>query len=87
MTNDGTSPILLGTLIALLFGSTIFTFGYLKAKMERANSDYKKTRDSLPGLRKDFWGLWRSAFKFGFWVVLVGFVLVAWVIQDAQARP
>lgn len=87
MTNDGTSPILMGAMIALLLGSAIFTFGHLKARMERANADYKKTKGDLPNLRKAFWRLWVSAFKVGFWVALVGFVLVMWVIRDAQAQP
>jgi ABC-type Fe3+ transport system permease subunit len=85
--NDAASPVLMGVLIAVLIGSTVFAFGYLKAKVERANSDYKKTKASLPGLRKGYWQLWVSAAKVGFWVFLVGFFLVAWVINDAKAHP
>jgi hypothetical protein len=84
---EATSPVLMGSLVALLIGSTVFSFGYLKAKVERANDDYKKTKASLPGMRKSYWNLWLSAVKVGFWVAVVGFALVAWVIHDAKATP
>lgn len=81
--ND-TSPVLMGTFISLLIGSTVFTFGYLKAKLERANQDYKTTKGAVTPLRKAYWNLWWSAVKVGFWVVLVGFVLITWAVQDAK---
>lgn len=84
---EAASPVLMGSLIALLIGSTVFSFGYLKAKVERANSDYKKTKEILPGMRKAYWELWLSAVKVGFWVFVVGFLLVIWVINDAKATP
>lgn len=84
---EATSSVLTGSLIALLIGSTVFSFGYLKAKVERANSDYKKTKESLPGMRKAYWELWLSAVKVGFWVFVVGFMLIAWVIHDTKATP
>lgn len=82
---ETTSPVMMGALIAVLGASTVFSFGYLKAKVERANTDYKKTKQSLPGLRKAYWGLWASALKVGFWIFIVGFALIAWVISDAKA--
>jgi ABC-type Fe3+ transport system permease subunit len=83
---EATSPVLMGSLVALMIGSTVFSFGYLKAKLERANSDYKKTKQSLPGLRKSYWELWASAMKVGVWVFVVGFILIAWIITDAKAH-
>jgi ABC-type Fe3+ transport system permease subunit len=80
-----TSPALLGTLIALLISSTVFSFGYLKAKLGQANEDYKTTKGKVTPLRKAYWVLWWDAAKVGFWVFLVGFILVAWVIHDAKA--
>lgn len=85
MNGSDTSPALVGTLTAILISSTVFSFGVLKAKLGRANEDYKKTRDSVGGLRKAYWTLWWDAVKVGFWVVLVGLILAAWVIHDAKA--
>lgn len=78
------SPVLLGVLIALLGASTAFSFGYLKHRLERSNSDYKDTKAKVVPLRKAYWLAWWAAVKVGFWVFIVGFILVAWVFSDAQ---
>lgn len=72
------------TVIVLLAGGTIYVFGYARAVMHRANSDYKKTKAILPDLRKDFWRGWWKAVKVGFWVVLGVVFLVMWTVHDAR---
>lgn len=84
MTTAESSPAVPTVLIVLLIGSTLVSFGYLKAVMDRANSDYKKTKAGLPGLRKDFWRAWWRAVKVGFFVFVAGIVLVAWVVHDVR---
>lgn len=74
-------------LIVLIIGGTIYLFGYLRAVMHRANRDYKTTKAALPNLRKGFWAAWWAAVKIGFWVVLAGVILVAWVVRDARDVP
>jgi hypothetical protein len=81
---ERTSPVLLGVLIALLGSSTAFTFGYLKHKLERTGGDLRDTRAKITPLRKAYWLVWWAAVKTGFWVAVIGFVLVAWVIHDAK---
>lgn len=71
-------------LIVLLIGSTLITFGYLKAVMDRANSDYKKTKSGLPGMRKDFWRAWWKMVKLGIVVAIVGFLMVTWIVHDVR---
>lgn len=73
--------------ILLLGGATIFVFGAGWAVMKRANSDYKKTKASLPGMRKDFWRAWWAMIKVGFWVGVVFVVLVVWAVQDVKDAP
>ena len=84
VTEDRTSPVLLGVLIAILGTSTAFTFGYLKHRLEQAGADYRDTRAKITPLRKAYWLVWWAAVKTGFWVVLIGFFLIAWVIHDAK---
>jgi ABC-type Fe3+ transport system permease subunit len=84
VTEEETSPVLLGVLIALLGTSTAFSFGYLKHRLERANSDYKDTKAKVLPLRKAYWAAWWAATKVGFWVFIIGLLLVAWVLNDAQ---
>lgn len=86
MSGGDSSPVLVGTLIAILISSTVFSFGVLKAKVSRANADYKDTKGKVSPLRKAYWVLWWDAAKIGFWVFVVGFILVAWVIHDAKAN-
>lgn len=86
VTEDRTSPVLLGVLIALLGSTAAFTFGYLKGRWERANQDYNDTRAKIVPLRKAKWlALWAMT-KTGFWVILIGGFLIAWVIHDANGR-
>jgi ABC-type Fe3+ transport system permease subunit len=82
--SDESSPALPAFLIVLLISSTVFAFGYLKARMDQANQDYKDTVAKVPKLRKAFWAAWWGAVKVGFWVFVAGFLLVAWVIHDAR---
>ncbi len=74
-------------LIVIIIGGTIYAFGYLRAVMHRANKDYKTTKAAVPALRKGFWRAWWSAVKVGFWVVLAGIVLVAWMVRDVRETP
>jgi hypothetical protein len=67
--------------LVLLIGGTIYVFGYLRAVMHRANVDYKKTKEGLPGMRKAFWAAWWSAVKVGFWVLLIVAFLIVWMIR------
>lgn len=71
-------------LIVLIIGGIIYTFGYLRAVMHRANSDYKKTKAGLPGMRKDFWRAWWAAVKVGFWVLVAAGILITWMVQDVR---
>lgn len=81
---DGASyPTLL---VVLIIGGTIYTFGYLRAVMHRANKDYKTTKAALPTLRKGFWAAWWAAVKIGFWVCVALLALIAWVIADAKGQ-
>jgi ribose/xylose/arabinose/galactoside ABC-type transport system permease subunit len=73
------------TLLAvIIIGGTIYTFGYARAVMHRANSDYKKTKAALPGMRKTFWATWWAAVKVGFWVLIALALLIAWVMHEAR---
>lgn len=73
------------TLIVVLLGSTLITFGYLKAVMDRANRDYKTTKAGLPVLRKAFWAAFWGAVKVGFWLVVAALFLIGWVIHEVNA--
>jgi hypothetical protein len=78
------APLLM---LLLIGGGIIYAFGYARAVMHRANSDYKKTKAAVPGLRKDFWSTWWRAVKTGFWIAL-GLVMVGmWAWHDAKGRP
>jgi hypothetical protein len=70
--------------VLLLAGSTIMGFGYLLAVARRANSDYKKVKAGLPGMRKDFWRAWWAATKVGFFVILGAFLLITWAVRDVR---
>lgn len=83
VTEDRTSPVLLGVLIAILGSSAAFTFGYLKGKWDRARADYLDTRAKVVPLRKAKWLVFWAMTKTGFWVILVGAFLIFWVIHDA----
>lgn len=76
-------PVIL--FLAIGFG-VIYTFGYLRAVMHRANSDYKKTKAGLPAMRKFFWLSWWNTVKAGFWIAVGIFVLGAWLFHDSKGR-
>lgn len=79
-------PAIPTTLIVILIGSTLITFGYLKAVADRANSDYKKTKAGLPLMRKAFWSAFWKMIKLGFWVALAAFALITWIIVEAKTN-
>ncbi len=68
----------------LIIGGTIYAFGYARAVMHRANTDYKKTKEALPGLRKGFWAAWWTAAKAGFWILIAFALLLAWARAEAS---
>lgn len=81
-TRGNAAPIVL---IVLIIGGVIYSFGYLRAVLHRSNKDYKTVKSSVPKMRRGFWSAWWAAAKIGFWVVLAGFVLVAWMINDSRS--
>jgi hypothetical protein len=70
--------------IVLLAAAIIYGFGYRVAVNKRANADYKDTKAILPVRRKAYWMTLWAAIKVGFWVILSGALLVAWVAHDAR---
>lgn len=81
-----TSGASLPTLTAVLvIGAVRVGFGYRLAVTHRANSDYKKTKAGLPGMRKAFWEALWAAVKFGFWMVIAFALLLSWVVHEARA--
>ena len=73
-------------LIVLVIAGIIYVFGYVRAVMHRANSDYKKTKALVPGLRKGFWKAWWAAVKVGAGVLIAVAILVYWGVSDARER-
>lgn len=71
-------------IIVLLTASVIFLAGYRHAVMHRANSDYKKTKAAVPGLRKGFWAAWRALIKVAFVVALIMVSLIFWWLRGAR---
>jgi hypothetical protein len=85
---DIAGPVLV---ILVLGGGTVYGLGYLMAVMRRNRSDYIKTRDLLPGMRKDYWkSLW-STIKTGGIVFLIFVALLMWWIRgddrDGEVTP
>lgn len=78
------SPALMTLILLGATGSVLVGVGYFKAVMDRANTDYKKSKAGLPGLRKAFWSAWWKAFKLGFWVFIGALILIAWVLHDLR---
>ncbi len=71
-------------ILVLIISGIIYTFGYVRAVFHRANFDYKKTKEGLPGMRKTVWRTaWRMV-KIGFWVLVALGILVVWGVRDAQ---
>ena len=82
---QGLSPLVI-VIIVLIIAGIIYTFGYARAVFHRANSDYKKTKEGLPGMRKTVWQtLWRTV-KVGFGVVILIGILIFWGVNDARQQ-
>jgi hypothetical protein len=79
--SSASGPTLLAVLI---IGGVIYAFGYARAVMHRANTDYKKTKAALPDLRKGFWAAWWAAVKVGFWILIGLALLIAWAVAEAR---
>ncbi len=73
---------LVAVIIVLIVAGIIYSFGYLRAVMHRANRDYKTTKAALPKMRRGFWHAWWAAVKIGFFVVLAVVVLGWWAVRD-----
>lgn len=73
---------LIAVVIVLIVAGIIYSFGYLRAVMHRANKDYKSTKAAVPNLRKGFWRAWWAAVKIGFLVVIAVVVLGWWAVRD-----
>ncbi len=70
--------------VVIIVGGVIFALGYARAVLARANSDCKKTKAGLPGMRKEVWRAAWVMIKAGFWVMLALVVLVVWAVIDAR---
>ncbi len=80
---QGLTPLVI-VIIVLIIAGIIYTFGYARAVFHRANSDYKKTKEGLPGMRKTVWQTaWRTV-KVGFGVLILLGILIFWGVRDAQ---
>lgn len=86
VTSTQNTSIVAPVVALLLIGgaSTIFAFGFAVAVVKRANSDYKKTKAALPGMRKDFWRLWWKAVEVGFAIAVVAVLLMVWAVRDIR---
>lgn len=73
---------LVAVIIVLIVAGIIYTFGYLRAVMHRANKDYKSTKAAVPGMRKGFWKAWWSALKIGSLVLIAIAILGWWAVRD-----
>lgn len=80
-TNSISGPVLL---IVLIAGGVIYSFGYLRAVMHRANSDYQKTKAAVKPLRKGFWVAWLHALRAGAIVTVALMLMVAWFVRDTR---
>jgi hypothetical protein len=81
---DGTHVAVPSVLIILLIGAVIYTFGYARAVMHRANTDYKTTKAAVPVLRKAFWKAFVAALKVGGVIAVVVLVLSMWVYGEIK---
>jgi hypothetical protein len=73
-------------ILTILGLSPVYLFGYHRARMHRANQDYKKTKAGLPGLRKDFWSTWWAAARVGFVILLVLGALFMWMVRGGHSQ-
>ena len=89
---DGYSALVV-VLLVLIVAGIIYTFGYARAVMHRANRDYKSTKAAVPKLRKGFWSAFWTVFKIGFGVLIAMGILIYWGVADTdedrwqQPRP
>ena len=74
-------PLVAG-IIVLIVAGIVYTFGYLRAVMHRANKDYKTTKAAVPTMRKSFWKAWWAALKIGSLVLIAIAVLGWWAVRD-----
>lgn len=73
-------------LIVLLIGGVIYSFGYVRAVMHRANRDYKTTKAAVPNLRRAFWRAWLDALKFGVIGAVILMVLGVWAWREMRGN-
>jgi hypothetical protein len=73
-------------LIVLIIAGVIYTFGYLRAVMHRANSDYKAIKAGVKPARIGFWKAWLAAVRVGVFVLLAFGALVVWVGYEARTN-
>lgn len=73
-------------LIVAIIAGVIYTLGYLRAVMHRANKDYKTTKAAVPVLRKGFWGAWWAAVKTGTLVLIAVVLLVSWAWHEIKGN-
>ncbi len=83
MAQEQPDSIALPVIFFLLIGAgIIYIFGYARAVMHRANSDYKKTKAGLPDMRKAYWVSWWRTVKVGFWIAVAAVILSFWAYGD-----
>lgn len=81
---DSPPTSLIVLILILVTGGVIYTFGYARAVLTRANKDYKATKAAVPPLRKAWWlQLW-VAIKVGFLVFIGLAILVFWTGRDLR---
>lgn len=73
-------------LIIFIIAAVIYTFGYLRAVMHRANKDYKTTKAAVPTLRKGFWAAWWAAVKIGALVLIAVLILSGWAWREIRGN-
>jgi hypothetical protein len=85
--NDNHNPVAVPTfLIVAIIAGVIYTFGYLRAVMHRANKDYKTTKAAVPTLRKGFWAAWWGAVKIGALVFIAVVLLGSWAWHEIRGN-
>lgn len=71
-------------LLVALIGSTVYYFGYHRAVMHRANTDYKTTKAAVPALRKGFWAAWWRAVKVGAIILIAACLMLTWAFHEIR---
>lgn len=72
-------------IIVLVTGGIIFRFGFLRAVHLRAKSDYIKTKEGLPGMRKTMWQALWAVVKTGFWIFIGVALLITWAGSEMRS--